>query len=277
MRSLFGGESRKRGRTTLWKDKGFQAPQEIHELLKRLIACPNHGKEEVVYLCKDHDTTCCNKCAMTDHRKCEELKVLDDIVHDTKADCSELKAVLHDLQQHGESLLANERKHEELVSEIEIRALSSLKTIKHKLLDMYAQLEHKVLSAIADKKRVIGEKIKTNNEKARQFLNDIKQQSTYIEQVENVGTNEHVFLLQRQLEKNLVCRLKSTISELDNDRSKYSFKCVEDTSFDSLLIAVKNSLRIEDDVNETGSDTDNSNNKPYTARILQLQSTKDLN
>ncbi|KAH3702229.1 hypothetical protein DPMN_077237 [Dreissena polymorpha] len=57
-------------------------PKEIHEFLKNLIACPNHEKQEVVYLCKDHDMSCCNKCAMADHRKCEEVKVLSDIVND---------------------------------------------------------------------------------------------------------------------------------------------------------------------------------------------------
>ncbi|KAH3749548.1 hypothetical protein DPMN_184046 [Dreissena polymorpha] len=42
---------------------------------------------------------------------------------------------------------------------------------------------------------------------------------------------------------------------------------------------MKNYLRIENftfDVSEIGSDTDNSHNKPYTKRIPQLQSTKDL-
>ncbi|KAH3802787.1 hypothetical protein DPMN_156471, partial [Dreissena polymorpha] len=176
-------------------------PPEIKELLKTLIACPNHESEEAVYLCKDHDMTCCHKCAMADHRKCEEVKVLADILHDTKADCSALKAVLHDLQQQGERLLDHERQHEELVSEIESEALSSLQTIKQKLLDMYVQLENNVLSAIADKKKVIIEKLKTNNEKSSQFLKDVKQQSTYIEHVEKFGTHEHVVLLQRRLEK----------------------------------------------------------------------------
>ncbi|KAH3802730.1 hypothetical protein DPMN_156410 [Dreissena polymorpha] len=254
-------------------------PQEIQELLKRLIACPNHETERAVLLCKDHDVTCCNTCALAEHRKCETLKVLADFLHEIKVDCIGLKTVLHDLHQQGESLLEHERTHEELVSEIEKKALSSLQTIKQKLLDIYAQFENEVLSSIADKKKVIGEKMKTNNEKARQFLNDIEQQSTYIEQVEKFGTNEHVVLLQRQLEKNSVCRLKSTVGELEKSRSKSSFKCVEDTSFDRLLLEVKNSLRIEDctcDVSETGSDTDISHYKPYTKRIPQLQSTKDL-
>ncbi|KAH3803077.1 hypothetical protein DPMN_156777 [Dreissena polymorpha] len=254
-------------------------PQEIKELLKSLLACPNHEKEEVVYLCKDHDMTCCNKCAMADHRKCEEVKVLSDILNDIKVDCSGLKTVLHDFQQQGERLLEHERNHEELVFEIENQALCSLQTIKQKLLDIYAQLENEVLSAIADKKKVIGDKIKTNNEKACQFLSDIKQQSTYIELVEKFGMNEHVVLLQRRLEKDSVCRMKSAVCELEKSRSKSCFKCVEDTSFDSLLIEVKNSLRIENltcDVSETGSDTDNSQYKPYTERILQRQCTKDL-
>ncbi|KAH3838119.1 hypothetical protein DPMN_111525 [Dreissena polymorpha] len=133
-------------------------PSEIQELLKNLIACPNHDKDEVVYLCKDHDTTCCNKCAMSDHRKCEEVKVLSDFVHDIKMDCSGVRTLLHDLKPQGENLLEHECKHEEFVSEIESKALSSLKTIKQKLLDMYAQLKNEVLSAISDKKKVIGEK-----------------------------------------------------------------------------------------------------------------------
>ncbi|KAH3802749.1 hypothetical protein DPMN_156431 [Dreissena polymorpha] len=46
-------------------------PQEIQDLLKKLTTCPNHEKEEMVYLCKDHDVKCCSKCALADHRKCE--------------------------------------------------------------------------------------------------------------------------------------------------------------------------------------------------------------
>ncbi|KAH3802770.1 hypothetical protein DPMN_156453 [Dreissena polymorpha] len=254
-------------------------PQEIKELLKSLIACPNHKNEEVVYLCKDHDVTCCNKCAMADHRKCEEVKVLSDIVHDIKVDCRGLKTVFYSLQQQGESFLEHERKHEELISEIESKALSSLQTKKQKLLQMYAELEDEVLSAIADKKKVIGERKKINNDNLRQFLNDIKQQSSYIEQVEKFGTNEHVVLLQRQLEKNSVIRLKSSVGELEKSKSKSSFKCVEDTSFDSLLLEMKNALQIENftcDVSETGSNTDSSHYKPYTKRIPKLQCTKDL-
>ncbi|KAH3802763.1 hypothetical protein DPMN_156446 [Dreissena polymorpha] len=254
-------------------------PQEIKELLKSLLACPNHEKEEVVYLCKDHDMTCCNKCAMAHHRKCEEVKVLSDILNDIKVDCSGLKTVLHDFQQQGERLLEHERNHEELVFEIENQALTSLQTIKQKLLDIYAQLENEVLSSIADKKKVIGEKIKTNNDKARRLLNDIKQQSSYIELVEKFGTNEHVVLLQRRLKKNSVWRLKSTVGELEKSRSKSCFKCVEDTFVDSLLIEVKNSLQIEDftcDVSETGSDTGNNHYKQYTKRIPKLQCTEEL-
>ncbi|XP_052224355.1 uncharacterized protein LOC127840006 [Dreissena polymorpha] len=177
-------------------------PQEIQELLKNLIACPNHENEEVVYLCKDHDMTCCNKCVMADHRMCDEVKVLSDILNDIKVDCTGLKIVLHDFQQQGERLLEHERNHKELVFEIENQALASLQTIKQKLLDIYAQLENEVLSSIADKKKVIGDKIKRNNDNARQFFNEIKQQSTYIEQVEKFGTNEQLVLLQRQLDKN---------------------------------------------------------------------------
>ncbi|KAH3802797.1 hypothetical protein DPMN_156481 [Dreissena polymorpha] len=99
MRPLFGGESRNRGRTTLCAFPSSTTPQEKQELLKNLIACPNHEKEEVVYLCKDHDKTCCFKCAIADHRKCEEVKVICDILN-----YLQVKTVLIDFQQQGERL-----------------------------------------------------------------------------------------------------------------------------------------------------------------------------
>ncbi|KAH3839758.1 hypothetical protein DPMN_113195 [Dreissena polymorpha] len=162
---------------------------------------------------------------MADHRKCEEPKVLSDILNDIKVDCGGLKTVLHDFQQEGERLFEHERNHEELVFEIENQALASLQTFKQKLLDIYAQLENEVLSSIADKKKFKGEQIKTNNDKARQFVNDIKQKSTYIKQVEKFGTNEHVVLL-RQLKKISVCRLKSIIGELVKSRGYISLSLI---------------------------------------------------
>ncbi|KAH3802687.1 hypothetical protein DPMN_156366 [Dreissena polymorpha] len=59
-------------------------PQEMQEHLKSLTACPNHKNEELAYLCKEHDVTCCSKCAIADHRKCKEVKLLSDILHDIK-------------------------------------------------------------------------------------------------------------------------------------------------------------------------------------------------
>ncbi|XP_052220147.1 uncharacterized protein LOC127837260 isoform X2 [Dreissena polymorpha] len=216
---------------------------------------------------------------MADHRKCEEVKVFADILHDITLESTGLKQVLHDLQQQGERLLEHEQKHEELVSEIESKALSSLQTIKQRLLDIYEQIKNNVLSAIADKKKIIQDKIKENTENLSQFLIDVKQQSTYFENVEQFGTNEHVVLLQRRLKKDAVSRLKSIVDELEKHKSKSSFKCIEDTSLDSLLLEIKNSLRIKNftcDLSKTGSDTGNNHNKPYTERIPELKSGKDL-
>ncbi|XP_052224368.1 uncharacterized protein LOC127840019 [Dreissena polymorpha] len=161
-------------------------PKEMQGFLKNLIACRKHEREEAVFLCKDHDVTCCSKCETADHRKCKEVKVLSDTM---KGDCSELKTGLRELQQQGEILLEQERKHMELISESENKALSWLETTKQKLLAIYNQHENELLSEIAGRKKLIGEQIQAQNEKLQLFLQDIQQQSDLIENVEKFGTN----------------------------------------------------------------------------------------
>ncbi|KAH3803027.1 hypothetical protein DPMN_156725 [Dreissena polymorpha] len=164
-------------------------PKEMQGFLKNLIACRKHEREEAVFLCKDHDVTCCSKCETADHRKCKEVKVLSDTM---KGDCSELKTGLRELQQQGEILLEQERKHMELISESENKALSWLETTKQKLLAIYNQHENELLSEIAGRKKLIGEQIQAQNEKLQLFLQDIQQQSDLIENVEKFGTNSVV-------------------------------------------------------------------------------------
>ncbi|KAH3803033.1 E3 ubiquitin-protein ligase TRIM33-like [Dreissena polymorpha] len=213
-------------------------PKEMQGYLKNLIACPKHEREEAVYLCKDHDVTCCSKCETADHRKCKEVKVLSDTTKAMKGDFSELKTVLHELQQQGEILLEQEGKHMESISESENKALSWLETTKQKLLAVYNQLEKDFLSEIAGRKKLIEEQVQAHNQKLHHFLQDIKQQSDLIETVEKVGTNEHVFLLQRQLEQDAVCHLKSTSVKLKANQRQSLFQGTVDTRFDSWLTEI---------------------------------------
>ncbi|KAH3802698.1 hypothetical protein DPMN_156377 [Dreissena polymorpha] len=250
-------------------------PQEIQDLLKSLTACPNHEKEEVVYLCKDHDVTCCSKCAMVYHRKCEEVKVLSDILHGIKVDCSGLKTVLRQMQHKGESLLEHERKHEEMIAETERKATSLLHDLKQKLLDKYTTIEKTVLSSIADKKRAIFEKSGAQRESICSILKDIEQHSSFIEQLEKFGTEDHVMLLQRKIVNETQPRLQSSLDGLDKSQTSSSFQCTENTHVDALLINIGNSLRIDDtvcDVSETGSDSDIKQITTYTEQTLELQS-----
>ncbi|KAH3802695.1 hypothetical protein DPMN_156374 [Dreissena polymorpha] len=226
-------------------------PPDIQDLLKSLTACPNHQKEEVVFLCKDHDVTCCNKCAMADHRKCEEVKVISDILHIMKTDCSGLKTTLREMRQQGASLLEHERKHELELAETERKAMSLLQDIKRKLLETYSKIEQEVVALIADKKKVIFEKMGAQRQSVTQILSDIEHQSYYIDHVEKFGTEDHVALVQRKIDQETRPRLQSAVVDLKKRRTMRSFKCTINTCLDFLLTEIRNALRIED-VSEIG-------------------------
>ncbi|KAH3802686.1 hypothetical protein DPMN_156365 [Dreissena polymorpha] len=154
-----------------------------------------------------------------------------------------------------------------------------LQDVKQKLLDTYNKIEETVLSSIADKKKVIFEKISVQQKSVRHILNDTEHQSSCIEQVEKFGTEVHAVLVQRKIQKEPQTRLQSSVVDIGRSRTRSFFKCTANTCLDTLLIEIKNSLQIDDmvcDVSEKGSDSDIKQASIYAERSLQLQSEISL-
>ncbi|KAH3802673.1 hypothetical protein DPMN_156351 [Dreissena polymorpha] len=154
-----------------------------------------------------------------------------------------------------------------------------LQDVKQKLQDTYNKIEETVLSSIADKKKVIFEKISVQRESVRHTLNDTEHQSSFIEQVEKFGTEVHAVLVQRKIKKEPQARLQASVVDIGRSRTRSSFKCTANTCLDTLLIEIRNSLQIDDmvcDVSEKGSDSAIKQTSIYAERSLQFQSEISL-
>ncbi|KAH3706314.1 hypothetical protein DPMN_065699 [Dreissena polymorpha] len=52
-------------------------PSDVVHLMRELTACASHPSEEIIFICIDEDKPCCNKCAVTKHRKCRQLETIE--------------------------------------------------------------------------------------------------------------------------------------------------------------------------------------------------------
>ncbi|KAH3838642.1 hypothetical protein DPMN_112051 [Dreissena polymorpha] len=55
-------------------------PSDVAQMIQKLIICPNHIFEKVIYFCVEDDKLCCHHCAITNHRKCEHLYTIEECV-----------------------------------------------------------------------------------------------------------------------------------------------------------------------------------------------------
>ncbi|KAH3838707.1 hypothetical protein DPMN_112120 [Dreissena polymorpha] len=55
-------------------------PSDEAQMIQKLTICPNHPSEKVIYFCVEEDKLCCHHCAITNHRKCEHVYLIEECV-----------------------------------------------------------------------------------------------------------------------------------------------------------------------------------------------------
>ncbi|KAH3738371.1 hypothetical protein DPMN_045005 [Dreissena polymorpha] len=59
-----------------------------------LLKCDVHKEENLAMFCKDHCKLCCNNCAFLNHRQCQTVMILSDLVKHTSTDLKKVSATI---------------------------------------------------------------------------------------------------------------------------------------------------------------------------------------
>ncbi|KAK3087599.1 hypothetical protein FSP39_008106 [Pinctada imbricata] len=138
------------------------------------IPCTEHPDKKIEAYCTDHSAVCCMTCVMLQHRKCENVRYVED-ASDQKKKSPEVQEFTKDLQNLKKSLdeMVNDRSEKSQHFEKEIqnikdeidrlftRISSHLNRLKSDKLSETSQIEKEVRPEIEDKREKIKCKMST--------------------------------------------------------------------------------------------------------------------
>lgn len=165
--------------------------------------CKDHPNEQISYLCRDHDTMCCNTCIISKHEKCKDKKGTDDIGKSLK------------MGQQLEELVQWIRKLEQNIKVLEFGLSCSRKELengKHAILcdikdrrdqinAVIDELEQNILDEFHSKTEEIELQVAVDTEVLKTTHGESKHLDTILVVNKDMATNTQYLLATRHLEK----------------------------------------------------------------------------
>lgn len=214
------------------------------QVLETKVICPVHDKVYQTY-CGKHEILCCIECVLKEHKMCENVKSVEDVVKGIKQshmfiECqetlTELSTNIEDITQDRESnaalLLERKQEIEEKVKDVRQKINEHLDRIESELLkslhDLYEQENTKICSVISEmkKKQNSLEDIKFNLASIKDFASDM-QAFLAIKDIERHIKTEEDNLQSIYTESSLDQISLSYVDKADMEKLSQMFGCVK--------------------------------------------------
>lgn len=167
------------------------------DFVKNLTKCKNHLREDVRYLCKDHDQLCCNECAIISHRKCKSLVSLAD----SATSDFQKRGIdnLERMEDHVGKIKKHEENYRKRLSNAEIMMTDQLLCIKMQFDTAFRDFCRNMLKKARSDHISFQNSISTQLTNIDKFEADINESKEKIRSVEKYGLDLHMFLLEREM------------------------------------------------------------------------------
>lgn len=145
------------------------------------MECGVHKARYQLY-CKKHECPCCIKCIDSDHKQCEDLLPLEDVVSGSKSSAAldDLEERLGDLKQFFKNIINEKEEHSTEITHTYKKFENEIRQFRIKLDKRLDELETDLLKSLIDLEKgmkkgivIVSDKLKTNEEKTLNLLNGI--------------------------------------------------------------------------------------------------------
>ncbi|CAC5423318.1 TRIM56 [Mytilus coruscus] len=213
--------------------------------------CPVHTSKVLEAFCFDHQELCCVFCLALQHRKCENVQVIEDIKHLKKDRINALVSEVTDAKVKVETMIKEKRVNKEKLdttfTEIEVQANTFIVSLKDKLDNLLALFIKELNITRDDSEHEFENKLKS----LQKLSNHFDEFQCTAKTVQEHGTLNQIFI---HFEKSKT-ELKSVLTEASptlNTNSIFEAKLVINTKLDQVknvyglgLLELKKAIPIE--------------------------------
>ncbi|KAL3891958.1 hypothetical protein ACJMK2_004200 [Sinanodonta woodiana] len=151
--------------------------------MSTIEACHRHNKKRIKFFCGDHETLCCNTCVILEHRKCERVITVDDMLKsfDVSKKSNEIKANMAMLENHLKQITGKIKENSDTIQKDKADILQQIHSLKARLIAKLQKLEDDVIAALESKYKSESFNLQTHDSDGQTLITAIVNDRTQLD------------------------------------------------------------------------------------------------
>ena len=200
-------------------DDGAKTISMLSEYLD--LSCDSHPNEAINYYCKDNDVFCCAACRYTDHKKCNSVLKVEELVEEISAKREKkcMNDLISDLSKYAETVMKTiescvtdyKKKVEEIGSHFK-----EIRTKINQIMDSFEEAINDQARAMAKQHALMTTEV---TDRLKEMADNLQVYKGLTETIEAYGSGFHQYIIA----KNLMCKIRDQETAILDTTRTFSF------------------------------------------------------
>ncbi|KAK3580244.1 hypothetical protein CHS0354_012771 [Potamilus streckersoni] len=172
--------------------------------LSAMEICPRHSGESIKFYCGDHKIMCCNTCGFLEHRKCDRVLMIEDMLKsfDDKKTSKELDENLCKFEEHLKHIVRKIKINADAIQKDKTDILEHIHSLKAQLIAKIQALEDNVVASLESNYKSENLNLLTHEAKGKSLITAIGSDRTKLELVMIHGSEVQKFIMVHNMDQN---------------------------------------------------------------------------
>ncbi|XP_071122196.1 E3 ubiquitin-protein ligase TRIM22-like [Mytilus edulis] len=181
--------------------------------------CEEHEDKYQMY-CQNHESPCCRKCLLKDHRNCKDIHPLENIVQNVKSSSAfeDLEKSLEEMMKNITQIQENRLRYLFSIQKSKVDIENEIHHIRLQINKHLDQVQNKLIMQLNTEEDKVAEEIETFTESLKGKEKEIGELLTNVQHIKTCASDLQVFLSMKQIEKTVV-PCEQYIQSLFKDRT----------------------------------------------------------
>ncbi|KAL3887886.1 hypothetical protein ACJMK2_000275 [Sinanodonta woodiana] len=173
--------------------------------LSTIEKCLKHLNKNIEFYCIDHNLLCCNTCGFLEHRKCEKVIPIDDMVKtfDSKAKSKYLETNIRNIGDHIKEITGKIKENADNIQNDKSAILQQIRSLRAELNVKLQKLEDELIASLEGNHKTEDLTLHNQEARAQSLISGIGSDLTQLDLVMTHGSEVQKVIILHSMEENL--------------------------------------------------------------------------
>ncbi|KAK3576525.1 hypothetical protein CHS0354_018019 [Potamilus streckersoni] len=186
--------------------------------LSSLEMCRRHPKEHLTFFCGDDNAFCCNTCGFLEHRKCERITAIDDMIKtfDVETKSKNVVAKILNFESHIKRITSKVKENADSIKNDKAAILEHIRTLRAELNAKLQQFEDTLIVSLEGNHKAEDFNLQTQESSGQRLITAINSDLTQLDIVMTHGSEIQKVIVLHNMEQNQ-SKYSDAISAIQED------------------------------------------------------------